>query len=137
MIIDSIREYFLSCPLLGNSRVNVDYLDKEIDTSYNIDIVPSKPIVKKFVDGASERQVTFIFSSCEAWGNDTLQALENNGFYEELSDWIESNKSLPVLEDDKKALRLEALTPGYLMSNDSDRAYYQIQLRLNYYQERK
>ena len=50
--------------------------------------------------------------------------------------WIESNTDLPVLEQDKQALYVEALTYGYLMSNDSDRAYYQIQLRLVYFQER-
>ena len=135
-IIQSIRNYFLTCPLLTDGKVNVDFIDKDIDTTYNIDPIPTNPVIKKFVDGASERQFTFIFSSCEPWGDDVLQNLDNNGFYEELTGWIERNKELPILDRDKKPLRIEILTPGYLMSNSADRAYYQIQLRLVYYQER-
>ena len=135
-IIDSLKEWFYTCPLLDGGQVNVDYLSPEVDTSFSIDSVPTNPIVQRFVDGASKRQFTFTLASCEPWGNDVIQNLENNGFYEELQKWIEGNKDLPILDQDKKALQVEALTYGYLMSNDSDRAYYQIQLRLVYFQER-
>lgn len=135
-ILDSLKEWFATCPLLADNSISVDYLDKDVDTSINLDTVPTNPIIQKFVDGGSKRQFTFVLASCEPWGNDVIQNLENNGFYEELQKWIESNTDLPVLDQDKKALYVEALTYGYLMSNDSDRAYYQIQLRLVYFQER-
>lgn len=134
-IIESLRNWLLMCPLLDDGKINVDFLDNEVDTSYNIDTVPTKPIIQKYVDGGSKRQFTFVFSSCEPWGNDTIQNIENNGFYEGFQKWVESS-DLPTLDSDKKSLKVEVLTYGYLMSNNPDRAYYQIQLRLVYYQER-
>lgn len=67
-LIESIRNYFLTCPLLEDGKINVDFADCVVDMSYNIDVVPGNPIVKRFVDGGRQRQVTFIFSSCEPWG---------------------------------------------------------------------
>lgn len=135
-IIESIRNYFLKCPLLKEGKINVDYLGSE-QTEYNIDSMPSSPILENYSDGGSKRQFTFVFSSREFWGQDTLQNMENNGFYEALSDWLETNGLLPEMDRDKKPLKLEALTYGYLMSNTQDSAQYQIQLRLIYFQERK
>jgi hypothetical protein len=133
-IIESIRNYFLTCQLLGDGRINVDYLG-DVPTEYNIDSVPTNPIVQRFSDGGSKRQFTFVFSSREYWGQDTLQNMENNGFYEELSDWLETNGTLPIMEDGKKAEKVECLTYGYLMGNSADNAQYQIQLRLIYIQD--
>lgn len=132
-ILESIRNYFCACPLLKEGALNVDYLDNGFN--YNIDSIPTNPILQKYADGGAKKQFTFIFQSREAWGNDTLSNLDNNGFYEQLGEWIEKNnknKFLPTMEEGKIPFKVQLLTCGYLMSNTADSGIYQIQARLIY-----
>lgn len=134
-ILESIRNYFYTCPFLKDGTLNVDYLDSEFN--YNIDSVPTNPILKKYVDGGAQKQFTFVFCSREAWGNDTIANIENNGFYESLCEWINDNnrkKVFPILGEGKGPIRVECLTYGYLMSNTQDSAIYNVQLRLIYFE---
>lgn len=137
MIIDSIRKFILQCPHLDElaKGVNVDYLDEDI-TSYSIEEAPTNPIVKRYIDGSSERQFEFIFASRESYGPEALQNIENSGFYEHFADWIEEkNKEgeLPALERGLQARKIECTSTGYAFQTDEDRARYQIQLRLTYF----
>lgn len=134
-ILDGIREYFLSCNFLKDGVLNVDYLPH--DVGYSMEPMPTEPIIKKYVDGGALKQFQFLFCSREPWGNDTITNIENNGFYEELSQWIENNnikRFLPNLGNAREPQRIEVLTSGYLMGNTEDTAIYQIQLRLIYYE---
>lgn len=138
MIIEKIREYFLNCPLIDSqSRINVDYLGVDA-VEYTIDSVPTDPVVKQYVDGGTLKQYTFVFGSREYYGPDTLQNMENSGFYESFSKWISEQScigNLPVLEANKKSVRMETLTSGYLFDASEESARYQIQARLIYYED--
>lgn len=138
-IIESIRNYIKTCPYLSefSKGINVDFLD-ENTVSYSIEDVPAKPILKKYVDGSSKRQHLFIFTSRESYGSDVFQNIENSGFYEDFSNWIElkNNKGeLPILEVDKESIKIETLTTGYAFETSIDKARYQIQCRLIYMQK--
>ena len=39
-IIQSLRDYFLTCPLMGDSAINVDYLPEGPEVEYSIDTTP-------------------------------------------------------------------------------------------------
>lgn len=137
MIIDSIRKYIKTCPHLNEfaEGINVDYLDDNA-TAYSIEEVPCEPIIKRYVDGSSKRQYQFIFASMESYGADVLQNIDNSGFYEDFANWLDEQNSLnnlPKLEL-KEALRIEATTTGYAFQTDVDKARYQIQCRLIYFQ---
>ena len=142
MIIDKIRSFIRQCPYLqefnGAIKVNVDYLDGE-PTVYSIEEVPTEPILKRYIDGSTRRQYNFIFTSRESYGADVLQNISNSGFYEDFAQWL-SDKSdaggLPVLDDGKEALKIEATTTGYAFQTDENSARYQIQARLIYNQGR-
>ena len=138
MIIKKIREYFLDCPLIDNqSRINVDYLGVDA-VEYTIDSVPADTIIKQYVDGGALKQYVFVFASREYYGPDTLQNMENSGFYEKFSNWIESQNyigELPILSGNKQATKMEVLTSGYLFDTSDDNARYQIQMRLVYYED--
>lgn len=138
MIINKIRNYFIGCPLIDElARINVDYLGVD-EAQYTIDAVPTSTTIKQYVDGGKLKQYVFVFASREYYGADTLQNLENSGFYEKFSDWIEEQNeigNLPLLEDGKKATGIEVLTSGYLFDSTEDKARYQIQLRLTYYED--
>ncbi|WP_461206925.1 chloramphenicol resistance protein [Clostridium sp. DL1XJH146] len=143
MIIDSVRKFIKTCPYLQKLdyaiRVNVDYLAKDI-SSYSIEEVPVNPIIKKYVNGSSKRQFTFIFTSRESYGPDVLQNIDNCGFYEDFANWMEEETdkgNLPVMEEKKDALELKATTTGYAFQTDVDKARYQIQCRLTYLQKQE
>lgn len=136
-IIESVRNYLLTCPLLNDSRVNIDWLGAE-PAEYSIDGSPVNPIVKRYTDGGTVRQFNFVFSSVEAYGQDTLNNIENSGFYEDFAEWLEKQnktKILPKMDNGRKAIGIEALNTGYLFENTVDRARYQIQCRLLYYMD--
>lgn len=143
-LIESIREFIKECPYLEDylgatkPKVGVDYLSDEI-ICYSIERVPCNPIIKKYVDGSSKKQELFVFSSRESYGPDVFNNLENINFYEKFASWIEeqnSNKNLPKLTGKYEAEKLEVTTNGYAFQTDVDKARYQIQLRLTYF-ERK
>lgn len=137
-IIESIREYMSQCPLLENGNINVDFLGSD-KIEYTIETVPCEPVIKHYVDGSSIRQYEFVIASREFYGADIVQNIANSVFYENLAQWIENNsrnKILPVMENEKQcADKIEILTHGGLISEDSKTAVYQIQLRLIYFQE--
>ena len=136
-IIESVRNYLLTCPLLNDSRVNIDWLGAE-PAEYSIDGSPVNPIVKRYADGGTIRQFNFVFSSVEAYGQDVLNNIENSGFYEDFAEWLEKQnktKILPEMDNRRKAIGIEALNTGYLFENTVDRARYQIQCRLLYYMD--
>ena len=138
MIIDSIRTYFLGCPLLENfAKLNVDFLGID-PTEYTIDSQPTSPVIKRYADGGTLKQYIFVFGSREYYGPDTLQNLENSGFYEQFSDWVEQQSNmgnLPILSENRRPLFMEVLTTGYLFDASEDNARYQIQCRLVYYED--
>lgn len=133
-LIECMREYVKTCPLLANERLNVDFLPQDAG-SYSIDIPPVKAEVQKYVDGSSKRQYLFTLSSTAFYGADIRQNLDNLGFYEQFEDWIEES-TLPVLPTGKTALKVEALSSGYAFITGEDAARYQIQCRLIYFQGR-
>lgn len=136
-IINSIRDYILLCPLLSDERkVNVDYLGTEM--SYSINPQPSTPILKQYVDGGSQRQLQFDFTSNEDYDENARTEIENSGFYEEFESWIieqNRNRIFPTLDGNRTPIKVETLTSGYLFDNDENKARYQIQCRLIYEQK--
>lgn len=139
MIIESIRNYFLNCPLISDEyRINVDYLGVDA-VEYTIDSVPVEPILKKYADGGALKQYVFVFGSREYYGADTLQNMENSGFYQLFSEWLEEQNNisnLPKLNNGKIAKSIEATTQGYLFDASEDSGKYQIQVRLTYYEDK-
>jgi len=140
-IIESVRNFIKTCPYLerfdGAVSVNVDCLSEEA-TSYSIEKIPTSPILKKYVGGGSLRQEVFIFCSREGYGEDVFQNIENSGFYEKFSEWIEemNNKEIyPVLDEKRIPQKIEVTTNGYVFGTDIDNARYQIEFRLVYLQE--
>lgn len=138
-IIGALRAYFLTCPLLGESRIGVDYLAERGrgGTEYSIDTTPATEIVKRYTDGSSIRQYLFVLRSVNDYGPDVLQNMANSGFYERLSAWLEEQskaRKLPALPPGKTAQRIEAQSTGYLFTAGPDVGRYQIQCRLQYFQ---
>ena len=139
MIIKALRDYISQCPYLYefNKGINIDYLDNN-STTYSIEEVPCEPIIKRYINGDTKRQYDFIFASRESYGADVFQNIENSGFYEDFSSWIEEESSkgnLPSLEGNRESLEIRVSTTGYAFQTDDNSARYQIQLKLIYFQK--
>ena len=68
-IIEAVRDFWNACPLLDeNNPLNVDYLDDI--KGYSIDVLPSTPYYKRYVDGGGIRQFLYTFTSKQAYDGD-------------------------------------------------------------------
>ena len=139
-IIESIREYLLTCPYLEElASINVDFLPDD-PTTYSIEQTPTEPIVKRYLDGATDRQFTFVFACRMYYSDEMMNNISNSGFFEKFQNWLYDNSEndiLPQLDDGMTAERIEAISSGYLfdISGNLSNARYQIQCRLLYEKE--
>ena len=139
-IIQGIRDYISSCPLLTDGKIKVNYLGSEM-VSYTIDEVPTETLVKRYMDGSSVRKFQFIFASREAYSASVLENMKVSGFYEQFSDWMEQQnmlRNLPILPDNCEAKNIRTLTNGYTLNADAQakQQRYQIQCELRYLKRR-
>lgn len=135
-IIETVRNYVenLDCMNIFENAVNVNFLNSETD-SFSIEEIPTKPIVKKYIDGSSKRQFEFAFCSREPYGLEILQNIDNSNFYEEFSNEIErknSEGSLPLMSNNLEPIELEITSSAYVVSVTEDTGMYQVNLRLKY-----
>lgn len=135
-IMEQVRKFIRTYPPLSNEKINVDFLPADA-RSYAIEVVPAQEVIRSYVDGSSVRQFLFVLASREFYGEKIRQQLDNLGFYQDFSRWLEAQTragNLPDLGDGREAISMEATTPSYAFQVDTDKARYQIQCRLEYLQ---
>ena len=112
-IIESVKNFILTCPHLAElARVNVDFLPDSPDT-YSIEEVPTNSVIKTYLDGSQERQYVFVFASRFYYSDEAKNNIENSGFYEDFSDWLdEQTKSgnLPIMREGLTPTKIEAIS---------------------------
>lgn len=142
-VIESIRTFIRdNCPLLKEfdqmfpPAIGMEKLEEDTG-SYAVQIVPSEPIVKRYVNGDTIRRVSFYFVSREAYAD--VENIDTSEFYEAFSEWLESctrTGNLPELSEGKDAKCIKATTHRYLMDVTETKAQYQIQCEFQYYQSK-
>lgn len=135
-IIEAVNTFISTCSLLSGDVLNIDFLPPEA-ASYSVDVVPVNPVVKQYMSG-SQRQFLFVLSTRSYYGAHIRQQLDNLGFFEGFSDWIDAQnkaRKYPNMGADRVGQKLEVTTSGYVFAPDTDTARYQIQCRLSYYQK--
>ena len=139
-IIESVKNFILTCPCLDElAAVNVDFLPESAST-YSIEEVPVNSVLQTYLDGTQERQFVFVFASRFYYSDETRNNIENSGFYEDFSDWLDEQTKVgnfPIMRDGLTPSKIEAMSSGYLfdVSGDLSNARYQIQCRLIYDKE--
>lgn len=136
--IESLREWFRTCPALSPcNRFQVDYL-AENPTEYAIYAVPSTISYRENVLGeeipADIQTLNFIFASKESYGADVVQNLATLGFYEDVVLWIleqNNHRNFPRINDGTVRSIVPTLT-AYPAEIGSETAKYQIQIRMTY-----
>lgn len=136
-IIEAVREFILTCPLVDGQLLRIDFLPEEAAT-YSVDVTPTEPVVKKYMDGSSVRQFLFTLATRSYYDDYYRQQIDNLAFFERFTDWIEAQDStgqFPELGEGKRPLRIRVTTSGYLFAPENETARYQIQCSLIYYQK--
>ena len=139
IIMGQIRELIKTCPCISAyaKGIGIDHLAEEPEC-YSIESAPAEPILKKYINGDTKRQQVFVFASREAYGADIRKNIENIGFFQLFSDWMEqisNKKGFIDLGENKIPVKIEALTTGYVFETGEQKAKYQIDCRLVYLQE--
>jgi len=133
-IIKGLYEYFKSCPLMADGKLNVDFLP-ESGIEYSIDTIPTEDVIKRYMRGAARCQYVFAIRTVCEYGQEVLQQLDNSGFFEGLAAWIRTqnaSKNFPQLPEGCTVEGIEAMSTVYLMSTDMRNAKYQVQCRIIY-----
>lgn len=136
-IAKALREYFLTCPLLGDHPLGVDWLPDH-SVAFSIDTTPASQIIQRYFSGGSLRQYEFVLRSVQDYGADVLQNLENSALYERLAAWMEEQtrkRNFPDLGEGRTVQSIEAQSTGYLMTVAPDVGRYQIQCRIIYHEK--
>ncbi len=137
-VIEGIREWLKTYDGLSDGRINVDFLPEDAK-AYSVDAVPTKEVIKKYLDGSTLRQFLFCVSSREFYGDDIAQNVDNHTFYEDLSTWIESQQKkrlLPAIGTGRTIRSIEINSNAYpFVVDEHGTARYQIQINLTYFQK--
>ena len=134
-VIESLKTYIATYTgLVSGKPLWVDYLGPTV-TEYSISALPGARIVETYLNGKTEREFPFAFSSTESTA-DEAERLDNLGFYEAFAYWLETQTkagTFPTMETGKTPTKIEALGWGYLFNpGESDTGIYQIQCKLTY-----
>lgn len=137
-LIESVKAYIAKyAGLETGAPLWVDYLGDQ-PTGYAIIPLPGTKVVEQYLDGGSLREFPFAFQSMELTA-DEQERIDNIGFYEAFSDWIEEQdvkRDFPVLAEGKTPLRIEALGWAFVYeTSESETAVYRIQCKLTYEQD--
>lgn len=136
-LISAVRMYLATYTgLKSGAPLWADYLGSK-PTQYAVVPLAGGKIVEHYIDGSSLREFPFAFQSMESTADD-LERLENNGFFEAFSDWLETQTeagTLPTLAAGQTPELIEATGWGFLYEqSESDSGVYQVQCRLVYKQ---
>lgn len=140
-IIEALFDYFASCPLMTDNRLNIDYLPEntsEAGIEYSIGVIPTDDTVNKYTNGGARCRYPFVISSVNDYGPDAAQNICNTGFSEELAAWLRKQtrvRKLPQLPNGMIPRSICALGSGYLYEPDVNAGKYQIQCELEYYRK--
>lgn len=137
-VVQAIRDFVAGCPYLPEYQksLNVDYQGDEVG-SYMIETTPANPWVKRYVNGTGIKQFLFSFSSVEFYTENVKENIDNSGFYEHFSEWLDEctrEGVFPVLEGNRKPIKIFTTTSGYVFDTDNGTAQYLIQCNLHYFQ---
>ena len=136
-IIEGIVAFFMQCPLLKDGVFRLNALSGK-PMEYVIETGVFNPVVRRYVNGDTERIYQFHFGSREYYSLDRLTNLESGAFYEEFAQWVEAQDRMgnyPEMPEKCTPQALTVLSPGYVYDGALQNARYQIQLQLDYYKE--
>ena len=124
--------------LKSGAPVLTDFLNKN-PTQYSIVPQGGERVTEWNIDYSSEREYAFAFQSMFSTA-DEADRLANNGFYEVLADWFDSQTqagTLPTLNSNQHPVAIQTTSWGFLFDqSESTTGVYQILCKLIFDQDK-
>lgn len=137
MIIDSVREYMLTCPRLAGTKININCLGTKM-RSFSIDNVAAESVIKKYCDGEVLKQAVFTLCVRDRYDETLGENIYVINLLEDIENWIYKQniiKNLPNLGTDNMTVRsIEVTKSGYLHETSMSSGKWQLEFRITYKQ---
>lgn len=134
MTVLSAIKIFILTKTGASDPLTVDFLGTTLP-GYSIVSLPGGGWVEKYINGGGKKEFMFALQATFSTA-DEEERLENNGFFETFSEWLDSQTKanvLPTLATGKTPESIEALGAGFLYEQgQSATGIYQIQCKLVY-----
>ena len=125
--IEKISDFIGTCPYLNNGKINIDYI-KDNPQSYAVNETPAEPIVTRFTDGGTRRQIVFDFTVQANFS--VLENIKNSKFCDDFTDWIEEQNDVGNLPDIEGIESIECTGRGTIVHTTKTTAIYVIPMRV-------
>ena len=115
----------------SNSQINADMLSNDIN-NYSLDKIPTASTIERWITGDELHRDVYSFRSRLAYSQDTINNLDNIGFYEKFERIIKSNNDAQILPDIQGIESIECLNCGTLINTTTNSAEFNIQIQITY-----
>lgn len=133
--ITKLREYLLNViDTLRNdnsSKINVNMLSNDTN-NYSLDKIPVDTEITRWVTGDEIHRDLYSFRSRMSYSQDTINNLQNIGFFEIFENTIRTNNKKGILPDIMNIQSIECLNCGTMNSDDGNTAEFDIQIQITY-----
>ena len=133
--IAKLREYLFSVldAMMNSTRyqINANMLSKDIN-DYSLDKIPTNKEVENWIIGGGVRRDVFSFRSRKAYSQDTINNLENIGFFEQFEKTINSNNEEGILPDIDGIESIKCLSPASMNTAETKTAEFDLQIQITY-----
>lgn len=132
--ISKLRKYLFEVIdkiVKGDYQINADMLSNEID-NYSLDKIPTSSVVEKWITGLEIHSDVFSFRSRNAYSQDTINNLQNIGFFEIFEQLINDNNNKGILPDIEGIESIQCLNQGTMISAETNTAEFDIQIQITY-----
>jgi hypothetical protein len=134
MRIEKVRNYLFdvinTLTTDRNYQINADFLGDVGD--YSLNKIPTNSNVENWIIDTSKKQDTYSFRSRKSYSRDTINNLQNIGFFEDLENKINSNNRNGILPNIDNIESIKCLSCGSLNIADTNEAIFDIQLQITY-----
>ena len=115
----------------SNSQINADMLSNDIN-NYSLDKIPTASTIERWITGDEIHRDVYSFRSRMAYSQDTINNLENIGFFEKFEKIIRNNNEAQILPDIDGIESIECLNCGTLINANTNSAEFDIQIQITY-----
>lgn len=133
--ISKLRTYLLGIidTLANNnkSQINANMLSNDIN-NYSLDKMPVNTVVEEWIIPIEINREVYSFRSRKAYSQDTINNLNNVGFFEQFENIIQSNNDKGILPDIENIESIECLNCGTMNNADTNTAEFDIQIQITY-----
>lgn len=122
-IIQSLNESY--------KQINVNFLSDEVD-NYSLDKIPTETEVSPWIIGDILHRDVYSFRGRMNYSADTIENIENIGFYETFEKIIRTNNENGILPDINGIESIKCLNSGTMNNANTNTAEFDIQIQIEY-----